>query len=92
MYGDVLYYATFFFNESVYGAVYCRPESFYFWAYFVMMNSFWIVIPGCIIVQSTIETAKASTASGGCIRFPRVPAWEQTTHYPSPRPFSSRAQ
>jgi cholestenol delta-isomerase len=59
MYGDVLYYATFFFDESVYGAVYCRPEAVYFWAYFVMMNGFWIVIPGCIIIDSVIETAKA---------------------------------
>ncbi|KAK4238408.1 Emopamil-binding protein [Achaetomium macrosporum] len=59
MYGDVLYYAIFFFDESVYGAVYCRPESVYFWAYFVMMNGFWIVIPGCIIVNSIAETAKA---------------------------------
>ncbi|KAK4232813.1 Emopamil-binding protein, partial [Achaetomium macrosporum] len=65
IYGDVLYYATFFFDESVYDAVYCRPESIYFWAYFVMMNGFWIVIPGCIIVQSTIETAKAFRVAQG---------------------------
>ena len=55
MYGDVLYYAIFFFDESVYGAVYCRPESFYFWAYFVMLNGFWIVIPGLLIYLSTVE-------------------------------------
>jgi cholestenol delta-isomerase len=59
LYGDVLYYATFFFDESVYGAVYCRPESFYFWAYFVMLNGFWVVIPGWLIIQSTIESTKA---------------------------------
>jgi cholestenol delta-isomerase len=59
LYGDVLYYATFFFDESVYGAVYCRPEAFYFWAYFVMLNGFWVVIPGWLIVQSTIESSRA---------------------------------
>ena len=58
MYGDVLYYAIFFFDESVYGAVYCRPESFYFWTYFVMLNGFWIVIPGLLIYLSTIEITK----------------------------------
>ncbi|KAK4099149.1 Emopamil-binding protein [Parathielavia hyrcaniae] len=65
MYGDVLYYAIFFFDESVYGAVYCRPEPFYFWAYFVMMNGFWIVIPGWIIYTSVIETAKAFRVAEG---------------------------
>ncbi|KAK4034865.1 Emopamil-binding protein [Parachaetomium inaequale] len=59
LYGDVLYYATFFFDESVYGAVYCRPESFYFWAYFVLLNGFWIVIPAWLVIQSTIESTKA---------------------------------
>jgi hypothetical protein len=23
-----------------------RPERYYFWAYFMLMNAFWIVIPG----------------------------------------------
>ncbi|KAL2179646.1 Emopamil-binding protein [Thermothelomyces heterothallicus CBS 202.75] len=59
LYGDVLYYAIFFFDESVYGAVYCRPESFYFWAYFVMLNGFWIVIPLVHIVRSTVACARA---------------------------------
>jgi cholestenol delta-isomerase len=59
LYGDVLYYAIFFFDESVYGAVYCRPERVYFWAYFVMMNGFWIVIPLWFIYQSGAEISKA---------------------------------
>ncbi|KAI1085079.1 Emopamil-binding protein [Whalleya microplaca] len=58
LYGDVLYYATFFFDESVFGAVYCRPENYYFWAYFVMMNGFWIVIPMGLVIQSVVETTK----------------------------------
>jgi cholestenol delta-isomerase len=59
MYGDVLYYAIFFFDEAVYGAVYCRPESFYFWAYFVLLNGFWIVIPAVLIYKSTVESVQA---------------------------------
>lgn len=58
-YGDVLYYATCFFNEKVYNEVYCRPEAFYFYAYYVLMNAFWIVIPGFIMIQSVCATAQA---------------------------------
>jgi cholestenol delta-isomerase len=65
LYGDVLYYATFFFDESVYDAVYCRPESFYFWVYFVMLNGFWIVIPAWLVLQSTIESTKAFRLAQG---------------------------
>lgn len=46
LYGDALYYATTFFDHHVLGVIYSRPEPFYFWFYFVLMNSFWIVIPG----------------------------------------------
>lgn len=45
-YGDVLYYATCWFDHRVYGFTYSRPEAYYFWVYFVLMNAFWIVIPG----------------------------------------------
>ncbi|KAK3290417.1 Emopamil-binding protein [Chaetomium fimeti] len=58
-YGDVLYYGTFFFDEAVHGAVYCRPEGVYFWAYYMMMNGFWIVIPGWFIIQAVIECTNA---------------------------------
>jgi len=47
LYGDLLYYATSFFDHAVLGIVYYRPEPFYFWFYFVTMNAFWIAIPGC---------------------------------------------
>ena len=46
-YGDVLYYATSGFDHYWMGITYSRPEAFYFWFYFVLMNFFWIVIPGC---------------------------------------------
>jgi cholestenol delta-isomerase len=45
-YGDILYYATSLFELYVAGKSYSRPEPFYFWFYFVLMNAFWIVIPG----------------------------------------------
>lgn len=47
LYGDALYYATSIFDHYVAGISYSRPEAFYFWFYFVLMNAFWIVIPGC---------------------------------------------
>lgn len=46
-YGDCLYYATSFFDHHIMGVTYYRPEPFYFWFYFIIMNFFWIVIPGC---------------------------------------------
>lgn len=44
--GDTLYYATSFFDHWVMDVSYSRPEAFYFWFYFVLMNFFWIAIPG----------------------------------------------
>lgn len=45
LYGDVLYYATAMFDHFIRNLNYTRPESYYFWFYFVFMNAFWIVIP-----------------------------------------------
>ncbi|KAK4556740.1 hypothetical protein LTR86_006311 [Recurvomyces mirabilis] len=58
-YGDVLYYTTSAFDHYVLGVTYSRPETFYFWFYFVLMNAFWIVIPGYLIYDSTIQSARA---------------------------------
>jgi cholestenol delta-isomerase len=52
LYGDILYYATCFFQEGVNSVVYYRPEPFYFWMYFFLCNFFWIVIPGWLIGES----------------------------------------
>lgn len=46
-YGDVLYYGTFMFDFLMYGVEYSRPEGYYFYGYFVLLNGFWIVIPSC---------------------------------------------
>lgn len=53
VYGDTLYFATTVFDEFYSGKVYYRPEPFYFWIYFVLMNAVWLVIPGCKIALSS---------------------------------------
>lgn len=59
LYGDVLYYATCAYEHFVFGRIFCRPEGAYFWGYFVLLNAFWIVIPGCLLVGSARATAAA---------------------------------
>ncbi|KAI2628514.1 3-beta-hydroxysteroid-Delta(8),Delta(7)-isomerase [Hypoxylon sp. NC1633] len=59
LYGDVLYYGTFTFDLVISGIEYSRPEPAYFWCYYMLMNAFWIIIPLCLLTQSTRETAKA---------------------------------
>jgi cholestenol delta-isomerase len=45
LYGDVLYYGTCAFEFLVNGLEFSRPERYYFWGYFMLLNMFWIVIP-----------------------------------------------
>jgi len=59
MYGDILYYSTVWFEVVHKGAIFCRPERYYFWAYFFLMNAFWIVIPFGIVVQSAFSITNA---------------------------------
>jgi hypothetical protein len=47
LYGDTLYYATSLFDHYVYDIPYSRPEPYYFWLYYFLMNFIWIVIPFC---------------------------------------------
>ncbi|KAF2213078.1 hypothetical protein CERZMDRAFT_96749 [Cercospora zeae-maydis SCOH1-5] len=63
LYGDTLYYATSFFDEAVHGISYSRPEAFYFWFYFIFMNSLWIIIPAALILQSSWTAATAIAAA-----------------------------
>jgi len=62
VYGDVLYYATNLFDHYYKSLSYCRPEAYYYWFYFVFMNAIWIVIPGALLADSIITTAKAFKA------------------------------
>ncbi|KAJ5970410.1 Emopamil-binding [Penicillium vulpinum] len=59
LYGDVLYYATCAFDFFVYGIEYSRPENYYFYGYFVLLNGFWIVIPVLLIADSVRACAGA---------------------------------
>jgi len=61
-YGDVLYYATSMFDDHIYNLSYSRPEAAYYWGYFVLMNAFWIVIPGFLMWQSVSATWSAFSA------------------------------
>ncbi|KAI1742685.1 EBDP4, emopamil-binding protein [Xylaria scruposa] len=59
LYGNVLYYATFTFNSSVYGVEHSRPEAYYFYGYYVLMNGFWMVIPCFLIADSMRACGRA---------------------------------
>lgn len=48
LYGDVLYFATSYYD----GAVYSRPEPLYFWFYFNIVNAVWIVVPASVMWYS----------------------------------------
>ncbi|PKX93819.1 uncharacterized protein P174DRAFT_512079 [Aspergillus novofumigatus IBT 16806] len=45
LYGDTLYYATSLYDHYAHGRSYCRPEAYYFWIYYFLMNFIWIIIP-----------------------------------------------
>ncbi|KIW88191.1 uncharacterized protein Z519_11302 [Cladophialophora bantiana CBS 173.52] len=62
IYGDVLYYATSMFDHYHKNLTYCRPEPYYFWCYYFLMNFFWIVIPALLLASSLRITTKAFKA------------------------------
>ncbi|KAF2749403.1 EBDP4, emopamil-binding protein [Sporormia fimetaria CBS 119925] len=62
LYGDVLYYATCMFDHWLYNLSYSRPEGYYFWCYFVLMNAFWIVFPFVLLWNSVRATGRAFSA------------------------------
>jgi len=47
LYGCAIYYATSFADFRLTGVSHWRPESEYFWGYFVGMNAPWLVVPAC---------------------------------------------
>lgn len=55
MYGDVLYFATCFFE----GLKHTRPEQLYFWGYFLGANGIWIVVPGLVALHALRQMSKA---------------------------------
>ncbi|KAF4301584.1 ebp domain-containing protein [Botryosphaeria dothidea] len=61
LYSDMLYYVTSFLDMRR-GVLHSRPEALYFWVYFVIMNSFWIVIPASILYEAVMGSAQAVAA------------------------------
>ncbi|KAF2197851.1 Emopamil-binding protein [Delitschia confertaspora ATCC 74209] len=59
IYGDILYLSTSFFDEAYRETAYSRPEPFYFYGYFIFLNAIWLVIPGLLLLQSTVATINA---------------------------------
>ncbi|RAL05233.1 EXPERA domain-containing protein [Aspergillus ibericus CBS 121593] len=64
LYGDVLYYATSLFDHYVHGRPYSRPEPYYFWVYYFLMNFIWIVVPFYYLCQSVRTISDAFKALG----------------------------
>ncbi|KAI9838106.1 MAG: hypothetical protein M1819_006262 [Sarea resinae] len=62
IYGDILYYSTSMFDHYYSGLSYCRPEAYYFWGYYFLMNIFWIAIPGALLYSSVTTSARAFRA------------------------------
>jgi hypothetical protein len=60
-YGDFLYMIIEWFEGFIHGPQF---HPLYFWLYFVVMNSFWLVIPGLLIGESAIYITKAVRLSG----------------------------
>lgn len=59
IYGLVLYYGTSMFDHYFYNIDYSRPEAYYFWGYYFLMNFFWIVFPGILMYNSCRAISKA---------------------------------
>jgi cholestenol delta-isomerase len=62
LYGDVLYYATSMFDHYILNLSYSRPEAAYFWGYFVLMNAFWILFPGILLINGVNASWRAFMA------------------------------
>lgn len=80
LYGDSLYYATSLFDHYANDRPYSRPEPYYFWVYYFLMNFIWIVIPLCKSFAVSVAATAADRFSrllcaereGGVERFPET--------------------
>ncbi|KAJ5226400.1 hypothetical protein N7468_007625 [Penicillium chermesinum] len=70
LYGDTLYYATSLFDHYANQRPYSRPEPYYFWVYYFLMNFIWIVVPFYYLTDSirTISTAIRAQQESGASR------------------------
>lgn len=58
LYGDTLYYATSLFDDYVHGRPYSRPEPYYFWLYYFLMNFIWIIVPACMSISCSSRDSR----------------------------------
>ena len=56
LYGDILYMLIEWMEDFSHGPVF---HPLYFWGYFVVMNSFWIIIPSILIAESAVVITRA---------------------------------
>lgn len=80
-YGVVLYYGTCMHDAANRGIEYSRPEAYYYWGYYVLLNAFWVFIPLYLLAQSarTITAALAQVARderGVALGSPRAAKWK----------------
>ncbi|PQE15422.1 ebp domain-containing protein [Rutstroemia sp. NJR-2017a BVV2] len=61
-YGNLLYLLTSLLDEKFSGISYYRPEPFYFWVYFVFMNSIWLFVPAYCLYDSVMASARSFVA------------------------------
>ncbi|KAM5345457.1 hypothetical protein ACJ41O_011319 [Fusarium nematophilum] len=62
MYGVALYYLTNWNESRVHGVAYSRPETLYFWIYYVGFNLPWAVVPLVLLRDSWRQIGKAFEA------------------------------
>ncbi|KAF5706167.1 emopamil-binding (phenylalkylamine Ca2+ antagonist binding) [Fusarium mundagurra] len=62
VYGVALYYLTNWNESRVHGVAYSRPETVYFWIYYVGFNLPWATVPLVLLRDSWLQVARAFAA------------------------------
>ncbi|KLO88371.1 putative emopamil-binding protein (phenylalkylamine Ca2+ antagonist binding protein) [Fusarium fujikuroi] len=62
VYGVALYYLTNWNESRVHGVAYSRPETVYFWIYYVGFNLPWAIVPIVLLRDSWLQVARAFEA------------------------------
>ncbi|KAF5668490.1 emopamil-binding (phenylalkylamine Ca2+ antagonist binding) [Fusarium circinatum] len=64
VYGVALYYLTNWNESRVHGVAYSRPETVYFWIYYVGFNLPWAIVPLVLLHDSRLQVSRAFAALG----------------------------
>ncbi|KAL6871876.1 Emopamil-binding protein [Trichoderma novae-zelandiae] len=62
LYGVALYYATNWAEQRFHNVSYSRPETLYFWVYYVGFNAPWVIVPFFLLADSYKRVVKAFRA------------------------------